>query len=114
MKIQTKEDAFKIINEKFDYRDEANALVHECLRAGFIEDLHAGKNSTILKDHTYSRITNEEMKKLMIETSAKLAEMLEMKDRHPEQYHKMIKSIKLMFTYKWNKELKEYSLKEET
>ena len=49
----------KLLRKKPTYREEANALICECLRNGFIEDLH-------------SRISDEEMKKLMIETTAKL------------------------------------------
>ena len=79
------------------YREEANALICECLRNGFIEDLH-------------ERITQEEMKKLMIETTAKLAQYLEMKKENPEKYKFCINFIMLAYTSDWSKDLKEYNI----
>lgn len=92
------------------YREEANALVHQCLRAGFIEELHAGKSSILLEDESLSRITDEEMKKLMIETSAKLAEYLEMRDCNPKEYKTFIDFITLSHTSAWSKDVKEYDI----
>src|ERR1043166_4022114 len=60
-------------------RDEANALTVCAFRHGFLEDLHAGKHSPLLDDLTLSRISDQEMKKLMIESSAQLAHMLRLK-----------------------------------
>jgi hypothetical protein len=101
----------KLLRKNPTYREEANALIHQCLRAGFIEDLHTGKSSKLLEDKSLSRITNEEMKKLMIETTAKLADYLEMRDKNPKEYKKFINSITLLFTHDWSKDIKEYQIK---
>lgn len=101
----------KLLRKNPGYREEANALIHQCLRVGFIEDLHAGKSSKLLEDRSLSRITNEEMKKLMIKTSAKLSEYLELRDKNPEEYKKFINSITLLFTHDWSKDLKQYEIK---
>ena len=50
----------------FTLRDEAKAIVAWAFRNGPLEDLHAGEHSDLLKDDRYSRITDEEMKRLMI------------------------------------------------
>ena len=102
-----------IMSKKPTYRDEANALIHQCLRVGFIEDLHAGKESKILDNEGYSRITNKEMKKLMIETSAKLADFLEQKEKNPDKYNQIINSITLMYTHDWETATESYSIKNE-
>lgn len=102
------------LTKKPSYREEANAMVHQCLRAGFIEDLHAGESSKLLDNSKYSRITQEEMKKLMIETSAVIAEFLEMKDKNSEKYIGEINRINLFFTSNWDKRLNKYQMKNET
>lgn len=116
------------LNKKPTYREEANALVHQCVRAGFIEEIHAGVSpSSAKKDFSdvkvvshygeiqwneLSRITDEEMKKLMIEISSKLAEFLEKKEKYPEQYKKEINLTTLMYTPEWEKILSEYHIGE--
>jgi hypothetical protein len=107
----TEEALIKRLSKKPTYREEANAITHQCLRAGFIEELHAGKDSELIKDPSYSRISQEEMKKLMIETSAKIAEFLRFKDKNPEKYKKMINGITFFYTSDWDKRLKEYKIK---
>ena len=97
----SKDEIVKEMSKTPSYREEANALVHQSLRAGFIEELHAGRKSEILEDKSYSRITNEEMKKLMIETSSKLAEFLILKETNPEKYYQLINTITLMYTHDW-------------
>jgi hypothetical protein len=87
----------KLIRKKPSYREEANALIGECLRNGFIEDLHA-------------RITDEEMKKLMIETTAKLADYLEIRDKNPKEYKKFINFMTLTYTKDWSKDLRKYTI----
>ncbi len=103
-------DVKKLLGKKPSYREEANALICECLRNGFIEDLHAGKHSELLEDKSLSRITQEEMKKLMIETTAKLAVLLEMKDRNPKEYKKFINVMTLTYTRNWSLDLTECNI----
>ena len=75
---------------KFSYRDQANVLTLLAFRNGPIEDLHAGKYSPLLEDPELSRITDEEMKKLMIAASAKLAELLETRDSDPDGFAQLL------------------------
>ncbi len=110
MKKLNGKQVMKLLKKKPTYREEANALVHQCLRAGFIEDLHAGKHSKILDDNSYSRITDEEMKKLMIETSAQLTKFLKFRDKNPEKYFQLINGITLMYTHEWDKKKEKYEV----
>ena len=75
---------------KFTYRDQANVLTLLAFRNGPIEDLHAGKYSQLLEDPELSRITNEEMKNLMIVASTKLAELLALRDSDPEDFARLL------------------------
>ncbi len=75
---------------KFTYRDQANVLTLLAFRNGPIEDLHAGKSSPLLKDPELSRITDEEMKTLMIVASAKLAELLALRDSDPDAFAELL------------------------
>jgi len=75
---------------KFTYRDQANVLTLLAFRNGPIEDLHAGKCSPLLDDPSLSRITDEEMKALMIAASARLAELLALRDSDPEEFARLL------------------------
>ena len=66
-------------------RQEANALTGIVFRNGFLEDLHAGRHSELIKNPEYSRITNDEMKRLMVECSRKLYEMLRSREENPDR-----------------------------
>jgi len=70
-------------------REEANALTCCAFRNGYIEELHAGKHSELLERNELSRIKDDEMKKLMIGTSAKLAELLAMKETKTNEYWRL-------------------------
>jgi hypothetical protein len=61
----------------FTIRDEANALVAWAFRNGPLEDLHAGKYSPLLEDPDLSRISDAEMKTLMLNACCQLAKLLE-------------------------------------
>ena len=67
-------------------REEANALTCCAFRNGYIEHLHAGKHSAFLETPGLSRITDDEMKKIMIGASAKLSELLALKEANPAEY----------------------------
>jgi hypothetical protein len=60
----------------FTLRDEANAIVAYAFRNGPNEDLHAGKYSELLEQAELSRITEAEMKELMIIACDKMEELL--------------------------------------
>ena len=84
-------------------RDEANMITAYAFRNGFLEDLHAGKDSPILDDQEHSRITNDEMRKLMIEASERVAELLRMKQDEPEAYDRFMCTYWLMYCQKWQR-----------
>lgn len=84
-------------------REEANALTCCAFRNGFIEELHAGKHSELLDNPQLSRITDDEMKKLMIGASAKLAELLAMKESKPDEYWKLIEHFSKAYCGHWEK-----------
>lgn len=90
--------------EDFTIRDEANALTALAFRNGFIEELHAGKLSPLLEQPGLSRITDAEMKKLMIEASEKLARMLALKRDDPDCYEAEIRDYHERYCQKWKRD----------
>jgi hypothetical protein len=88
----------------FTLRDEANALTAYAFRNGFLEDLHAGKDSPLLNDPALSRITDDEMQRFMIESSEKLAEMLRLKQDDPTEYDIFIRSYHWRFCRGWKRD----------
>jgi mannose-6-phosphate isomerase-like protein (cupin superfamily) len=85
-------------------RDEANALIANCLRNNeLFEGLHAGTWSPLLEDASLSRITDDEMKKLMIEVSARLAYMLVLKATDPDAYAAQIDWNRRSYTSRWER-----------
>lgn len=67
-------------------REEANAITCWAFRNGFIEDLHAGYRSKLLENDKLSRITDPEMKKLMIQSSEVMTRILELRENNPDEY----------------------------
>jgi len=88
---------------QFTLRDEANALTAFAFRNGYLEDLHAGKSSPTLDDPGYSRISDAEMKRLMIEASEKLEQMLRMKQEMPAGYEDFIRHYQRRYCRAWKR-----------
>ena len=88
---------------EFTVRDEANALTAFAFRNGFLEDLHAGQSSPVLSQPGYSRVTDDEMRRLMIEASAKLADMLRLKREDPAQYESFIRDYQRRYCRRWER-----------
>jgi hypothetical protein len=84
-------------------REEANVLTCCAFRHGFIEELHRGKHSELLEQPGLSRITNVEMKKLMIGASAMLAALLTMKETNPNEYWRQLKIFHEDYCEHWEK-----------
>ena len=84
-------------------REEANAICAFAFRNGPIEDLHAGKYSPLLEDSELSRVTDEEMKMIMIAASTKLAELLTMREQKPEQYAVFIRDYNRDYCRNWQR-----------
>jgi len=87
----------------FTLRDEANAIVAKAFRNGPIEDLHAGKWSELLNDPSLSRITDEEMKTIMLHACRTMVELLEMKERDPEAYYQEIMTYNFRYCRRWER-----------
>ena len=92
-----------IVEHRWTTREEANALTCSAFRNGYLEELHAGKHSELLEKPGLSRLTDTEMKKLMIQASARLAELLEMKEKDPEKYWNLIKYFNEAYCGRWEK-----------
>ena len=84
-------------------REEANALTCCAYRNGYIEELHAGKHSALLETPGLSRLTDAEMKKLMIGASAKLSELLAMKETNPAEYWRQMQFFNEKYCGRWEK-----------
>ena len=74
----------------FTHRDQANVLTLLAFRNGPIEDLHAGKSSELLENPELSRITDDEMKALMLNACEYVAKLLELKESDPEAYYRQM------------------------
>ncbi len=87
----------------FGIRDEANALAAFAFRNGPIERLHAGKPSPLLNDPTLSRITDDEMRELMINATEMLAALLALRESDPDKYRRFIHDYALKYCRRWER-----------
>ena len=87
----------------FTLRDEANAIVAYAFRNGPIEDLHAGKYSELLEKKELSRITDPEMKELMIFACDKVEELLRLRETDPKEYAAFILSCNFRNCRSWDR-----------
>ena len=87
----------------FTTRDEANAIVAFAFRNGPIEDLHAGKYSELLEDKNLSRITDTEMKTLMLNACQKVEELLRLKEANPDEYCTFLASYNWRYCRQWER-----------
>ena len=78
--------------EVFTLRDEANAMCAYAFRNGIIEDIHAD-----------GRISDEEMKRVMIQASESLAKLLAKKQGTPEEYDRFIRDYHGKYCRKWER-----------
>jgi hypothetical protein len=89
-------------------RDEANAITAQVFRNGFLEDLHSGLPSPLVTNPRFARITDPEMKKLMIESSAKLAHWLCLREmlleEKPEAYYQLLRAVEFRASKNWERE----------
>lgn len=87
----------------FTLRDEANAIVAWAFRNGPLEDLHAGKHSPLLEDKQYSRITEEEMKTLMLSACDQVERLLQLKQDNPGEYWLKIMDYGVRYCHNWKR-----------
>lgn len=93
----------RIVKRPVTTREEANALTCIAFRNGYLEELHAGRHSEILDEPGYSRITDAEMKKLMIGASTQVARLLELKENNPAEYWRQIMYFNENVCARWEK-----------
>ncbi len=84
-------------------REEANALTCCAVRNGYLEELHAGKHSALLETPGLSRITDAEMKKLMIQISSKVSELLSLRETNPDEYWRQMTLFNDRYCGRWEK-----------
>jgi hypothetical protein len=77
---------------EFTLRDEANAICAYAFRNGPVEDIHAD-----------GRISDPEMKELMINASEHLAKLMAMKQDSQEQYDQFIRDYHRKFCLGWER-----------
>jgi hypothetical protein len=87
----------------FNLRDEANAIVCMAVRNGPIENLHAGRSSPLLKDDTLSRLTDDEIKAIMISASEMVAFLLWLRDNAPDFYKDYLQRSGMTYCRKWER-----------
>ena len=80
------------IPQEFTLRDEANAICAYAFRNGPIEDIHAD-----------GRISDEEMKRLMINACESMAKLLAMKHATPDEYDAFIRDYGRKFCGRWQR-----------
>lgn len=84
-------------------RDEANAITAYAFRnTNALESLHAGKHSPLLDDPAISRITNSEMREIMIEASEKIEYLLKLRDTTPDEYQQIIVDCWQRYCRNWD------------
>ena len=88
----------------FTARDEANALIALAVRNGPIEDLHAGTHSALLEDDGLSRITDKEMKILMIHATRMLTGLLRLRENYPDLYRRYVLTYGNIYCSRWERE----------
>lgn len=84
-------------------REEANAIVAHVFRNGFLEELHAGITDEKFLDPKYSRITDEEMKKLMLECCDKMVKLLKLQEENPQAYKHFLWQNNRSYCRNWEK-----------
>jgi len=89
------------VTTEMTLREEANAIVAQVFRNGFLEDLHAGIVEEKFLDPKYSRITNDEMKKLMIECCDKMEMTLRLMKENPEAYKAVLIFNHMFYSKDW-------------
>ena len=93
----------KVMSEKMTLREEANAIVAHVFRNGYLEDLHAGIVEEKLLDPKNSRITDDEMKKLMLECCEKMANLLRLREENPSEYKSFLSRTGRAYCKRWAK-----------
>lgn len=101
------DDAKEFLEAKFpggfSVRDEANAIAAWAFRNGPLEDLHAGQHSELLEDTNNSRITDDEMRTLMLHACERIEDLLLLKESDPEKYRLTVMSYSMLYCGRWER-----------
>jgi len=87
--------------EGWTVRDEANVLAASAFRNTYLEELHAGP----------SGFSDEEMRKLMIEASARLAELAYLRQAAPDLYAAFLVAYGSQYCRRWDRDATRVELK---
>jgi hypothetical protein len=87
----------------FTLRDEADAIVAVAFRNGLIENLHAGRHSALLEDETLSRITDAEMKAIMVAACRKVEALLRLRASDPAEYARQVRDVNERYCRGWER-----------
>jgi len=87
----------------FTLRDEANSIVALAFRNGPIENLHAGKSSELLQRDDLSRITDDEMKEIILFACDKVEQLLMLKETEPDKYRALIMTNAMLYCRRWDR-----------
>ena len=87
----------------FDRRDEANAIIAMSVRNGPIENLHAGKYSPLLEDDALSRLTDADIKAIMVYATKMVTFMLWLRDEAPETYRRYVQAYGSRYCRAWER-----------
>ena len=80
----------EVTDGDFTLRDEANAICAYAFRNGPIEDIHAD-----------GRISDEEMKRLMIQACESMEKLLAMKQSTPDMYDVFVRDYNRKYCWNW-------------
>lgn len=101
------EEVQKIIEKYFPggftLRDEANAIVAYAFRNGPIEHLHAGRSSELLDKPELSRITDNEMKTIMLTACQRVEQLLQEKQEDAGKYYLKITDYNRKYCWAWKR-----------
>lgn len=85
----------------FSVRDEANAIVACAFRNGRIEDMHAGEHSPLLENSELSRVTDDEMRAIMISACECVERLLRQKQDDPGAYYLKMMDFNKRYCRNW-------------
>lgn len=88
----------------FTLRDEANAIVVYAFRNGPLEDRHKGESSELLENPKLRRITDAEMKELMLNACEHMEKLLRLKQEDPTAYYQKLLGFSMQFCRDWDRQ----------
>jgi len=89
------------MNKMRKLMEEAKAMVAFAFRNGYLERLHAGMECPFCSGREeFSRINDEEMKKLMKDVVNRVYFLLKLRERDKYAYEKLLETINSFYTRK--------------